>query len=1084
MNRLVAVSTAFMIAVFAPLTPFTPAPTSAAASFGVDDLTAYTMDFENASGPGDATEYLSHNGITYFTGFSLQYGRAVWAMDETTFAVTKVADNWSGTVTGNPSKLFAHGDYLFFVDMNSSVFTGYTPYVLQISTGIVEALEDPEDPTSGPLITYSASSFTESDGVVYFVSQTSGDSSDKLFSFDTANGALTNLGVTGFDLVSSSGLYAANNVRNEQQSLFAHAGFLYAAFDVSYPGADGLAIYDIALDTWNVDIADDEWVRLVGEYSLGGQEMALVLVAGTVGNYGGSNYNLVRVDSAGLMTPLLSTALPNYSNFKPFQFGDRLLAIEYYSGSNRLVEFTPGEGIYALADLTGALAGDGGSFNVSSAQVSGSQIFITGWLNDAAEQIYVWSGAPGGLSAPLPIDPLMDYNSARISNYPNSRPFNAQSGFSPTGMITSLYLSPEVGFEPYHVAFDGTLTLIRDLNLGSEGSSPDLDCAVEQNGSLYARTTAISREPGMALQDDALAIVTPTATNLEYEILIPEVTIDSTSYKIRYSCGFASDGTNVYFTGYADSGRDLFKIDADGVITLLSAVIDDSERSVYHEGKIYMSIYDDSETNLWVYDIDSGSMSQLSGTGSDPVAEDTVESDSVVSIGKWLFFIAEDSSGDDIVFMQDMTAEFSPVKINYSIAASNFLSPQDLVVHDGALYFEDRPDSGQIKSIYKYDLDTGITTTFFTPSDPNYQQVFYDYFISSDLGLFALMYTTVDNNQRKSLIEVTDSGGVAVTLPDGYDITYANAVLGGLIMTDEAGVGYIYDGSRFEPTEMSFAGRDWSIRDALQATHGTFVAFSEYPYDSFGPWDTELGYLGTLQPLAVKRFGVPVDEDPAQPYTSDPDVLEGRLDGSIDPVVVVPPMGTDGSGDGGSGTRAPIAKYEGPRIFDISSPVVPRGTTVVLTGPDMDLVSRARVGLSNLEIVEQTATSLTLFVSEDVALGSATLYLTAVNGTLYTVNAFTVIETDEASTPIVAVPQTGQKVNAGSFKGYVVIYALNYEGQRLSAKVCEDWVIVPSIPSSRNNLYRYVEKTVSVLQCNVRIFIDRELVRTVYLTTR
>jgi len=40
-------------------------------------------------------------------------------------------------------------------------------------------------------------------------------------------------------------------------------------------------------------------------------------------------------------------------------------------------------------------------------------------------------------------------------------------------------------------------------------------------------------------------------------------------------------------------------------------------------------------------------------------------------------------------------------------------------------------------------------------------------------------------------------------------------------------------------------------------------------------------------------------------------------------------------------------------------------------------------------------------------------------------------------------PASGQKVNAGSFKGYVALYAKSYEGQRMSAKVGNDWVIVP-----------------------------------------
>ncbi|MDG2497429.1 MAG: hypothetical protein P8M68_04520 [Aquiluna sp.] len=76
-----------------------------------------------------------------------------------------------------------------------------------------------------------------------------------------------------------------------------------------------------------------------------------------------------------------------------------------------------------------------------------------------------------------------------------------------------------------------------------------------------------------------------------------------------------------------------------------------------------------------------------------------------------------------------------------------------------------------------------------------------------------------------------------------------------------------------------------------------------------------------------------------------------------------------------------------------------------------------------------------------------------------------------------------QKVNAGSFKGYVAVYAKGYEGHRLSAKVGKDWVIVPSIPAATNDLYRHVEFTGAGVDVAVRIYIDRVLVDTINLTT-
>jgi hypothetical protein len=180
------------------------------------------------------------------------------------------------------------------------------------------------------------------------------------------------------------------------------------------------------------------------------------------------------------------------------------------------------------------------------------------------------------------------------------------------------------------------------------------------------------------------------------------------------------------------------------------------------------------------------------------------------------------------------------------------------------------------------------------------------------------------------------------------------------------------------------------------------------------------------------------------------------------------------------------AVYEGPTSYQLDTEVVPRGTSVVLTGNNMDLVKAAKAGAVALSIQEQTATSLKLFVGQGVALGPATLYLTAINGTVYRLNAFTVIEGDASASYITDASASTiiKKVNAGSFKGYVALYALGYEGQRLSAKVGKDWVIVPSIPRQTSNLYRYVEFTGAGVNVAVRIYIDRVLVRTVYLTTK
>ena len=73
------------------------------------------------------------------------------------------------------------------------------------------------------------------------------------------------------------------------------------------------------------------------------------------------------------------------------------------------------------------------------------------------------------------------------------------------------------------------------------------------------------------------------------------------------------------------------------------------------------------------------------------------------------------------------------------------------------------------------------------------------------------------------------------------------------------------------------------------------------------------------------------------------------------------------------------------------------------------------------------------------------------------------------------------KVNAGSFKGYVALYAKGYKGQRMSAKVGKDWVVVASLAS---DFERVVEFTGAGVDVAVRIYIDRVLLDTINLTTK
>jgi len=74
-----------------------------------------------------------------------------------------------------------------------------------------------------------------------------------------------------------------------------------------------------------------------------------------------------------------------------------------------------------------------------------------------------------------------------------------------------------------------------------------------------------------------------------------------------------------------------------------------------------------------------------------------------------------------------------------------------------------------------------------------------------------------------------------------------------------------------------------------------------------------------------------------------------------------------------------------------------------------------------------------------------------------------------------------QKVNAGSFKGYIAVYAKGYKGDRLSFKAGNDWNVTESLAS---DFVRVVEFTGAGYTLNVPIYINRVLVDTIVVTTK
>jgi hypothetical protein len=80
--------------------------------------------------------------------------------------------------------------------------------------------------------------------------------------------------------------------------------------------------------------------------------------------------------------------------------------------------------------------------------------------------------------------------------------------------------------------------------------------------------------------------------------------------------------------------------------------------------------------------------------------------------------------------------------------------------------------------------------------------------------------------------------------------------------------------------------------------------------------------------------------------------------------------------------------------------------------------------------------------------------------------------------PVVA---SDTKVNVGSFKGYVALYAKGYKGSKMSAIVAGKWIVVPTLASDFERVVRF---TGAGYDITTTIYIDGVAVETFQTLTK
>lgn len=190
------------------------------------------------------------------------------------------------------------------------------------------------------------------------------------------------------------------------------------------------------------------------------------------------------------------------------------------------------------------------------------------------------------------------------------------------------------------------------------------------------------------------------------------------------------------------------------------------------------------------------------------------------------------------------------------------------------------------------------------------------------------------------------------------------------------------------------------------------------------------------------------------------------------PVIAPAPAPSSGGGGGGAtgGSSAPVEPVATklPSLLANQILEVVRGGkwAVEIKGANLDLITAVSANGKDLVFSLLDSEALLVYV-EPSTTGVLSLELTYKEGKLTQT-----VTVREALT---------SRVNAGTFRGVVALYAKGLIGKRFSAKVGKDWVVVDSLKA---DFVRLIERVGAGKQISVKIYVDRRLERTVNLLTK
>ena len=315
---------------------------------------------------------------------------------------------------------------------------------------------------------------------------------------------------------------------------------------------------------------------------------------------------------------------------------------------------------------------------------------------------------------------------------------------------------------------------------------------------------------------------------------------------------------------------------------------------------------------------------------------------------------------------------------------------------------------------------------------------------------------------------VTDDYMVFSSVPAKLNLMVsadAAALAGGLVSTN--GQGFAFGPRTFAGTAFEFAvsGPSYDFNNAARSTDGFYYVCVPSNYLS-GSFDTT----------------------PAEAASA----WQGTRDGSV---VADTSFQTGTCGDGNSGlvaslnpfgyssplfaiqpapAAAPVAVYTGPLPTSYSDRTPAVGDEVTISGLRLSTITSCTIDGVSAAISNLSADSFTITIPDGTTTGLKNLVISSSYGILTAQGAFTVTE---AAKPAEVVVPTA-KTNAGSFNGYIAVYAKGHKGKTLSWKIAGKW-----FKTKITSDYQVFQRKTAAIGLNVKVDLyingTRELSKTV-----